>query len=373
VDDVTKNIQIVGNILSKEKLRIAYATNGESALQLAFNIDFDLVLLDIMMPGMDGFEVCRRLREHKKTADIPVIFLTAKSDVESMLTGFELGAQDYVSKPFNASELIARVRTHLELREKKHLLNEMNQMLEEKVKARTIDLEIANKQLSRLEKAKSEFLGIISHELRTPLHGIIGLTKLLEQTEINPEQKRYLNFLQQTSERLVRFSETALLITSLQADNLKVELFSTSAKHLMTSAMENLKHLIDEKSIDIQVFLESTDLQIIADSELIKKSISILLENSIYHLPKHGKIRLSAINENHNAIIEISDNGSGFEDEVLSHLTEIASRDVTAVSEGVGLSIAAVRLIMDAHNGTLQLKNNREGGACIRLCFENTI
>lgn len=373
VDDVTKNIQIVGNILSKEKLRIAYATNGESALQLAFNIDFDLILLDVMMPGMDGFEVCRRLREHKKTADIPVIFLTAKSDVDSMLTGFELGAQDYVSKPFNASELIARVRTHLDLRDKKHQLSEMNLMLEEKVKARTHDLEIANMQLSRLEKAKSEFLGIISHELRTPLHGIIGLTQLLEQTDINPEQSRYLEFLQQTSERLVRFSETALLITSLQADNLKVELFSTSAKYLLTSAMENLKHLVDEKSIDIQVFLESTDLQIIADSELIKKSISILLENSMYHLPKYGKIKLSAINENNKAIIEISDNGSGFEDEVLNHLTEIASRDVTAVSEGVGLSIAAVRLIMDAHNGTLQLNNNREGGACIRLCFENTI
>jgi two-component system sensor histidine kinase/response regulator len=372
VDDVAKNIQVVGSILSKEKLRIAYATNGESALQLAFNNDFDLVLLDIMMPGMDGFEVCKRLRENKKTADIPIIFLTAKSDLDSMIMGFEMGAQDYVSKPFNASELIARVNTHLDLREKKHQLTQMNHILEEKVKARTHDLEIANRQLSRLEKAKSEFLGIISHELRTPLNGIIGLTQVLQLTEVNPEQKRYLQFLQQTSERLSRFSETALLITSLQADNLKVELFSTSAKHLLSTAIENLKHLVEEKSIDIQIFLESTDLQIIADAELINKSISILLENSIYHLPKNGKIKLSAINENQKAIIEISDNGSGFDDEVLTFLTEIASRNVTAVSEGVGLSIAAVRLIMDAHNGSLQLKNNREGGACIRLCFENT-
>jgi two-component system sensor histidine kinase/response regulator len=371
VDDVARNIQIVGNILSKEMLRIAYATNGETALQLAFSNDFDLVLLDIMMPGMDGFEVCRRLRENEKTADIPIIFLTAKSDVESMLTGFQLGAQDYVSKPFNASELIARVRTHLELREKKQQLSQMNQLLEEKVKVRTIDLEKANKQLFRLEKAKSEFLGIISHELRTPLNGIIGLTQLLALTEVNSEQKRYLEFLEQTSQRLTRFAETALLITSLQADSLKVELFCSSASILFSSATEKLKHLINEKSIEIKINLELPDIRIVADTILINKSVSLLLENSIYHLPKHGVVSLSAYKENQKIVIEIRDNGKGFEEEVLVHLNEIVSRNVTTVSEGVGLSIAAVKLIMDAHDGILQLKNNDTGGACIRLLFDD--
>ncbi|NOU45696.1 MAG: response regulator [Bacteroidales bacterium] len=371
VDDVPKNIQIVGNILSNEKLRIAYATNGENALKLAFANDFDLVLLDVAMPGMDGFEVCRRLRDNKKTAEIPIIFLTAKSDVDSMLTGFQAGAQDYVSKPFNAAELIARVRTHLELREKKHQLDQMNQILEEKVKARTIELEKANRQLSRLEKAKSEFLGIISHELRTPLNGIIGLTQLLALTEVNPEQKRYLEFLEQTSQRLARFSETALLITSLQADHIKVELFSASAEHLFSSVTDNLKHLILEKEIKIETELESPDIQIIADTDLINKSISILLENSINLLPKKGIIRLSVSTELQKTVIEISDNGKGFDEDVLSHLTNIDSKNATIVSEEVGLSIAAVRLIMDAHNGSLQIKNNPSGGACIRLIFDN--
>jgi len=371
VDDVPKNIQIVGNILSNEKLRIAYATDGENALKLAFANDFDLVLLDVAMPGMDGFEVCRRLRDNKKTAEIPIIFLTAKSDVDSMLTGFQAGAQDYVSKPFNAAELIARVRTHLELREKKHQLDQMNQILEEKVKARTIELEKANRQLSRLEKAKSEFLGIISHELRTPLNGIIGLTQLLALTEVNPEQKRYLEFLEQTSQRLARFSETALLITSLQADHIKVELFSASAEHLFSSVTDNLKHLILEKEIKIETELESPDIQIIADTDLINKSISLLLENSINLLPKKGIIRLSVSNELQKTVIEISDNGKGFDKDVLSHLTNIDSKNATVVSEEVGLSIAAVRLIMDAHNGSLQIKNNPSGGACIRLIFDN--
>jgi len=369
VDDVAKNIQIVGNILSHENLRIAYATNGDTALELASAHDFDLILLDVMMPGMDGFEVCKRLRENTKNADIPIIFLTAKSDVESMLTGFQLGAQDYVSKPFNAAELIARVKTHLELREKKQQLNEMNRLLEEKVKARTLDLEKANMQLSRLEKAKSEFLCIISHELRTPLNGIIGLTNLLALTEVNIEQKQYLTFLEQTSQRLTRFAETALLITTLRVGNEQIDMFRISVKHLFNAVIENLGHLIAEKEINIEIFLESPDIQINADAELINKSVSILLENSIYHLPKRGAVKLSAFTENDKTVIEVSDNGVGFEPNVLFNLTDLSTKDTMIVSENVGLSIAAVRLIMDTHNGTLQLMNNQAGGARIRLLF----
>ncbi len=370
VDDVPKNIQIVGSILSKEKLRIAFATDGETALQLAFTNDFDLVLLDVMMPGMDGFEVCKRLRENEKTFDLPIIFLTAKSDIDSMLAGFELGAQDYVSKPFNASELIARVRTHLELREKKIELSLLNQRLEEKVKERTFELEKANLKLSRLEKAKSEFLSIIGHELRSPLTGIIGLTNLLNQTTVDDEQKKYLEFLEKTSQKLSRFSDTAMLITMLQADAHKLEYFSTSANTFFTTAIKQLQHTIDDKEIQLSIDLESQRFQIFADPELIKKSISLLLESCIYNLPKKGKLNLSAYTVNNQKVIEINDSGEGFEKEVIAQLSEHISQEITIVNQDVGLSIAAVRLIMMAHNGSLQIGNNDEGGAKIRLIFE---
>jgi two-component system sensor histidine kinase/response regulator len=370
VDDVPKNIQVVGNILSQERLKIAYATNGESALQLAFNNDFDLILLDVMMPGIDGFEVCRQLRSNKKTIDLPVIFLSAKSDLDSVLTGFQLGAQDYVSKPFNASELIARVRTHLDLREKKHQLKQLNQHLEEKVIERTSELEKANLRLSRLEKAKSDFLGIISHELRTPLNGIIGLTQLLNQTDINEEQKRYLEFLEQTSKRLSRFSETALLITSLQSEHQKVEFFQTSVRLIFTMAAEELKNLIEEKEIILHTEFSEPDIQIVADSDLIKKSVSVLLENCIYHLPKHGTITVKSFTTDQGDMLEISDNGPGFEEDLLEHFNLPINKNFTDVSEGVGLSIAAVKLIMDAHNGKLELQNKPLNGAIFRLIFE---
>ena len=113
VDDVSKNIQMLGNILSHKKYQIAYAQNGEQALDICNHQTFDLILLDIMMPGLDGYQVCERLKSNPKTKEIPIIFLTAKTDMDSIIKGFEIGGNDYITKPFNAAELIARVNNHL--------------------------------------------------------------------------------------------------------------------------------------------------------------------------------------------------------------------------------------------------------------------
>ncbi len=116
VDDVPKNIELAANILQAKNYNITFATNGEAALEKVKSIDFDLILLDVMMPGMDGFEVCKRLKADTKTREIPIIFLTAKSETENVVKGFELGAVDYVTKPFSAEELLARVKTHIDIR-----------------------------------------------------------------------------------------------------------------------------------------------------------------------------------------------------------------------------------------------------------------
>ncbi|MBF0496540.1 MAG: response regulator [Deltaproteobacteria bacterium] len=125
VDDVPMNLQVLGNILSQENYQIAVATNGRQALSLTENVTPDLILLDVVMPEVDGFEVCRILKSDDRTADIPIIFLTAKSESEDIVKGFELGAVDYLTKPFSTPELLARVRTHLELKKSKDLQNEL--------------------------------------------------------------------------------------------------------------------------------------------------------------------------------------------------------------------------------------------------------
>jgi DNA-binding response OmpR family regulator len=116
VDDVPKNIELAANILQAKNYNITFATSGQAALEKVKSIDFDLILLDVMMPGMDGFEVCKLLKVDEKTRDIPIIFVTAKSETENVVKGFELGAVDYVTKPFSAEEMLARVKTHIDIR-----------------------------------------------------------------------------------------------------------------------------------------------------------------------------------------------------------------------------------------------------------------
>lgn len=122
VDDLPENIKVLGNSLQHENYRISFATSGQQAIDMALKNSIDLILLDIMMPGMDGFEVCRQLKGETRTRHIPIIFITAKTEKEDIIQGFEAGAVDYVTKPFNAAELSARVHTHLELRRSKEVI-----------------------------------------------------------------------------------------------------------------------------------------------------------------------------------------------------------------------------------------------------------
>ncbi|OIQ27576.1 MAG: hypothetical protein BM564_12450 [Bacteroidetes bacterium MedPE-SWsnd-G2] len=152
VDDNPRNLQVLGNILKNEDYTIEFALNGTSAITWVGEKDFDLILLDVMMPEMDGFEVCKVIRSQFVTKDVPIIFLTAKTDRESVIKGFEIGGQDYISKPFDAKELLVRVKTHIDLKKSKQALKELNRDLESKVKSRTQELATSNEALKESKK-----------------------------------------------------------------------------------------------------------------------------------------------------------------------------------------------------------------------------
>ncbi len=156
VDDISENIRVLGSILLAEEYKISYTSNGEDAIKMAKTNDFDLILLDVMMPNMNGFEVCEILRSDIKTKEIPIIFLTAKVDTNSIVKGFNLGAQDYVTKPFNTEELLARVRLHLELK--------VNRERIKKYAAKQEELNsILNDQLNIIEQKNKNLMDSIDY------------------------------------------------------------------------------------------------------------------------------------------------------------------------------------------------------------------
>jgi len=368
VDDVSKNIQILGNILSQEDYQIAWAQSGEEALSIVTVQEFHLILLDIMMPGMNGYEVCERLKSSPVTSDIPVIFLTAKADMDSIIKGFDIGGQDYITKPFNAKELLARVHTHILIREQQRALERINETLEEKVRERTEQLNEANKMLSQLDKTKSEFLSIISHELKTPLSGIIGLTHLLNQTDMGEEQTQYLQYLQTVSKRLVKFSDLALLITSLKVNKYELDLLPVSANHIIESALVEMED--DNTDISRVVFERNiSDPLIMAESELIRKAIIMILDNALRFSSENTFVNVDIVSGDGQVSFVVTDEGKGFSDDALERLFQVFGSGDVAHQEGKGLSLSAVKLIMDAHSGKVEVKNREKKGAEVKLIF----
>lgn len=368
VDDTPINIQIISSILQKTDYLPQYAKNGQEALEKAFSNDFDIILLDIMMPRMDGFEVCRKLKENPKTSDVPILFLSARTDANSIVKGFEVGGADYVTKPFNPQELLSRIRQHLLLRKQKQMLEKMNQTLEEKVLERTQQLTRANERLSRLDKAKNDFLFLINHELRTPLNGMFGFLTLLENTEKTEKQERFLKMLKDSAIRLNELSEFAILITSIKAESYKTKNLITSLKLFIEETLQKHTKQAQQKNVSFKNNLENNDLQASFDNQLLKKALKILIDNAIENSPQGETIQIETRTNDENFTISVLDNGKGFSQQALEQVFDFfAADDVTFHSKGFGLGLATAHLIASTMNGSLDVKNRPQGGAKVSI------
>jgi two-component system, sensor histidine kinase and response regulator len=218
VDDNAENLRVLKSVLDRPGRDVRAATSGPPALALAQKIPIDLILLDINMPGLDGYEVCRRLKASEGTRDIPVLFLSANTETENIVQGFNLGGADYITKPFEIAEVEARVETHLQISRLRRQLARHNQELEAVVRARTAQLREAHAKLARLDAAKDDFFRLISHEVRTPLNGMVALEIALEDLSApDPLAEAHALFLQ-SFRRMVEIVEHAMALTQFHGE-----------------------------------------------------------------------------------------------------------------------------------------------------------
>ncbi|MCK5775916.1 MAG: hybrid sensor histidine kinase/response regulator [Bacteroidales bacterium] len=372
VDDLPKNIMVLGNNLMNENYQIAYARSGKEAIELSQKNNFDLILLDVMMPEMDGYETCKRILEHPKTARVPIIFITAKNDYESIIKGFKVGAKDYVTKPFNSKELLARVRTHLELKRSTEALEDLNKNLESIVEERTEMLMDANHKLNQLDKAKSSFLGIISHEIRTPLNGIFGSVEMLKDIHEDEETEEIVQIISESADRLLKFSELSSLITELNIDHYRLKRDKVNLTDIINLVIKQGFVDVEEYS-EVEIVFEQDKEEFIIDAEikLIKKIVQDVIGNSIKFAEESVKISILIEQEEGFVSLKIHDNGIGFPKNILMDSLKAFQSDAETYYEGKGLSLAAAKLIMDAHSGDIEVYNVDTGGAGVCVKFKN--
>lgn len=383
VDDIPSNLNFLSEVLHLEGIGVMLATSGADALEIARYKHPDLILLDIAMPMMDGYEVCAKLKSNPATQDIPVIFLTARTEPEDILKGFHTGAVDYILKPFNATELIARVRTHLELRAKTEELKTLNAQLEEQVKQRTSEisqayrsltetnrkLEQAYQELSNLDKAKDEFIRHINHELRTPLQGIHGFTLILEEIVESPEQKEYLQAINSLVKRLVKLSEISLLFTEIKAKNYKIALKPLSLKNSINQILEIFR--TDKDRIMVRHELPEEKMFIRADQRLMNTCLELVVDNALKYTPDDGKVVIRTFRDETLAGVEVLDEGPGFTPKALENLYELFAADnLLYHSHGFGVGLATAKVILDTLSAKMDISNLPDRGAAVRMMFE---
>lgn len=382
VDDIESNIEFVNDVITAEDIDVIGATTGAESLELAVQKKPDLILLDISMPQMDGYDVCKKLKEIPETADIPVLFLTARVQKEDIIKGFEVGAVDYILKPFNFKELISRVRTHLDLKLKTEQLKEINILLEEKVKERTNQLVLANKELkeandkleiafdelSKLDKSKNEFINHINHELRTPINGILGYTSLLASMDCNAEETEYIEAINTLTKRLIKLSELSLIFTEIRVNDYNFELEKIDLKEVLNSSVNTAD--VSEKKINIQINNIQTNTYVKADSKLLSTCFSIILDNAIKYSDENSTIIITGKYTDNSCTIEISDNGPGFSDKAKKQLYKLFSADnLNYNTYGFGIGLATAKSILEVLKGKMQVSNNKDKGARVDLTF----
>ena len=368
-DDNPENLDVLSNILEEDGYRVRTSRNGKLALESIETSPVDLVLADIHMPEMDGYELCKKLKANPVTKDIPVIFVSAIDESFNKVIAFELGGVDYLTKPVEPKEVQARVRTHLKIQSLQNELRQHNESLEQMVDERNQKLKDAidqlkdmNVRLQKLDQAKSDFLELISHELRTPLNGLGVIDAIVEGKELSEEEsKEYQDIFWSAHQKLLSIADRALMITSLKLDKPKYTPKVHSLRNMLQKAIKPLKPLMDTQSVSVEL-PEDEQIKISCDDDYFKMAFNALLETSIKFTKPEQKVEISYhINEEEMDIL-IDTVGWTIPDNYMEHFFDVMSIPEAIFPGGeMGLAPAVAKQIISVCGGTVDVENRKDG------------
>ena len=352
VDDTPANIEILSESLGDD-YELFFATSGADALELIRADKPDLILLDIMMPGMDGYQLCSILKGDPATRNIPIIFVTAMIAEEDEIKGLELGAIDYLTKPISPHIVRARVKNHLELKRYRDLLETL---------------------ASAADRAKKEFLRSVSHELRTPLTPIIGMTDLVLNSEEDDNKRKYLSMVQKSALRLLGIIEDLIETSRLEGEGTAPENRPFLLRAFLDTLVMEAETQAGAKGLRFR-FKADTALPeaITTDQGMLHKVLSMLLANAVKFTPG-GEVGLEVRQQEvaGEAMLQfaISDTGIGIEkgdlERIFSDFTQ-SDGSITRAFPGLGLGLTLARRMTELMDGSIWAESGPEGGSIFQV------
>ena len=355
VDDNTKIMAIAEVHLKKEGLEVLCVEDGKSALESARQEKPDLILLDVDMPDMSGFEVCQILKDDAELVMIPVVFLTAADDNKSRVRGLDLGAVDYVTKPFDSFELRVRVRAALRTKQLQDQLATMNLELEERVDQRT-------EEIKQLLEQKDAFVNQLSHDLKTPLTPLVALLPMVAERTEDVESKKMLDLIMNNVDYMRNLTERTLQLAQLNSPEVSLRVEKVDLASEIRNTIESLSSVFKENGIEI-VNNTTTPLDIEADRMLIKELIHNLVSNTIKYTNGDGVVTFESFLKDDNVEISIKDTGIGMTIEQQKRIFEefYKADDSRTDRSSTGLGLTICKRIVENHGGSIRAESQGSG------------
>jgi two-component system, sensor histidine kinase and response regulator len=359
VDDHPQNRALAQAALEDEGYQVILASTGEDCIR-AFEAEHpDCILLDVRMPGLDGFAVCARIRSLPGGADTPIVFLTALRDVDTFDRALRVGANDFLTKPVRPTELVVRVQSVLKLRSMSAELREQFDLVRRQRDA-----------LMRLELQKQQLMAFVVHDLKNPVNSLdLHAQLLLRERELPPRARESAQHIREEARSLLRLVLNLLDISKSDEGSLAPRYHDVDLKALSTELLDGL----DVKARAARVTLKQTiEVQVIrADFDLLRRVIENLVDNAIRHAPEDTEIQLSAVCRDGGIELRIADRGPGvpreLRDKIFERFIQL-EMDQHVTRTGRGLGLAFCKLAVEAHGGTIWVEDGMPGALfCVRL------
>ncbi len=348
VDDTPENLTVLAGMLRDQGYRVQAFPGGAMALKAAQARPPDLILLDIMMPEMNGFEVCEQLKADDTLKEIPVLFISALTEIADKVKAFAAGGVDYVTKPFQFEEIQARVHAHLELRRQRRELQE------------------ALRQLQKLEQLRENLTHMIVHDMRSPLTGVVGSFEIiaLEQDTLTLTQKELLAIGQNSCRDLTGMVDLLLDVSRLEAGQMPLNRVSCDILEIARGAVDSVTVQAREKSLILSVAGDAT--KGVVDSDIIRRVIANLLGNAIRFSPKGATIAVDVSAVEDSVCVKVADQGAGIPAENHQRIFEKFYQADTSVGTkraSSGLGLAFCKLAVEAHGGKIGVESAPDQGS----------
>jgi signal transduction histidine kinase len=343
VDDTPANLQVLSGMLKERGYKVRPAPNGKLALAAAKEMPPDLILLDINMPGLNGFEVCAQLKRDERMMDVPVIFISALNETIDKVLAFGVGGVDYITKPFQFEEVEARVAVHLKLRS-----------LQLELEARNRELQQSNEELRTLQVLRDNLTHMIVHDLRSPLTGITAAFELIscDSSLLSSDNQKILRMANRALEQVISMINSVLDVSKIEAGELRLNLTECDLVAVVRESAARLELLRGGRNVDIESDSDKVPAKV--DRELISRVIQNLLGNAIKFTDDSGTIRVRIERLARRIRVSVTDNGYGIPAEHHERIFDKFGQVTTGPARiGTGLGLTFCRLAVQAHSGSI--------------------